>query len=383
MSGPLFLSTYPPRQCGIATFTHDVVRSVQPFWADSDVIAVDDRVQSCLYPRRVIARLEQFERPSYPAIAAFVNNHTSDVLNIQHEFGIFGGANGSWLLDLVERVLKPVVITLHTVLPNPSREHVRLVRELHDLSTRLIVLSETARTLLEERYGIASDDVMMIPHGIPDVPYESTNRAKAAVGLRGRFIVTTFGLLSRGKGLENAIDAIGRVARKYPEVLYVILGATHPVVRRTEGESYREELRGRIEAANLTNNVMAIDRYFALEDLLEFLAATDIYVTPYINEAQVVSGTLAYALGAGKAVVSTPYLYARELLADRRGVIVPFANSAALAESIEALIDDSSMREDIASRAYAFGRRMRWCEVGRQYAELFAHLSGERYETQV
>lgn len=378
----LFLGTYPPRRCGIATFTADVVSAVEHYsgaTAAAKVIAVDQQEHGVCYPARVVARLEQRDRSAYGQTARFINHHAADVLNIQHEFGIFGGCEGAWLLDLLNLVRKPVVTTLHTVLPTPSFEHVALVREIYALSSRLVVLSETARALLEKHYFVNRGDISVIPHGIPDVPFESTARAKAALGLGGRFIISTFGLLSRGKGLETAIGAMRVVAERHPEVLYLILGATHPAVQAIEGETYREGLQELIAESGLAKNVTMVDRYLALTDLLQYLSATDIYVTPYANPAQVVSGTLAYALGAGKAIVSTPYAYARELLADERGVIVPGGHPEAMGAACLALIANDDARCAMAARAYHFARAMVWSEVGRQYVELFEQICSPQH----
>lgn len=380
MNDLLFLATYPPRQCGIATFTDDILQSVEQYMSGTkgSVIAVHDSSSgSCIYPSRVVARLEQHDRAAYRAAAAFINRHPAPVLNVQHEFGIFGGPNGSWLLDLLQEVKKPVVLTLHTVLPSPTFEHRTLVRDLCERVGKVVVLSETARRLLETRYFIEPDYIEFIPHGVPDLPFASTSQAKSSLGLQGRFVFSTFGLLSRGKGLENAIDAMATVARRHPEALYVILGATHPHIRHTEGETYRSQLQTRIDRAGLSHNVTMVNRYLALPDLLDYLLATDAYVTPYVNQAQVVSGTLAYAVGAGKAVISTPYLYAREVLDAGRGMLVPFDDAAAIANAALELVEDPAKRVSVALRAYAFGRRMIWSEVGRQYAQLLERLEAQ------
>lgn len=374
----LFLSTFPPRQCGIATFTDDVVRSVEqqaPHIAGSVIAVHDSSGPPCLYPRRVAAKLEQHERAAYREAAAFINNHPAPVLNIQHEFGIFGGPYGVWLLDLLQQVKKPVALTLHTVLPSPTFEHRKLVRDLCERAARVIVLSETGRRFLATQYFIDAQYIEVIPHGVPDVPFVPTAQAKRALDLDGRFVVSTFGLLSRGKGLELALDAIAGVAKVYPEVLYVILGATHPNIRQVEGEAYRTALQARIDRMGLSRNVLMVNRYLALEDLIQYILATDVYVTPYVNEAQIVSGTLAYAVGAGKPVVSTPYFYARELLEDGRGMTVPFNDAVAMTRSLVALATDEQMRGEMAARAYAFGRSMIWSEVGGRYARLFEQLA--------
>lgn len=378
MQTHLFLGTFPPRQCGIATFTQDIVSAVdRASGSFSDVVAVDDAERGVVYAYsgRVVARLRQHDRNSYANAARFVNDHRARTLNVQHEFGIFGGNDGDWIFDTLAPLRKPTVITLHTVLPDPTPSHRIVVMRLCSAASRVVVLSRTARELLLDRYDADPERVRVIPHGIPDVEFSPTDAYKRRFGFDGRFVVSTFGLLSRGKGLETAIDAIAEVARRVPDVLYVILGATHPVVARNEGEVYREEIRARIRARGIEHNVAMVDRYLSLSDLLLYLAASDAYVTPYVNPNQIVSGTLAYAVGAGKPVVSTPYLYARELLADGRGRVVPFGDAGSMSDALLHLALDDAYRLDMAERAYAFGRSMTWSNVGRTYAALLDEMT--------
>jgi glycosyltransferase involved in cell wall biosynthesis len=369
----LFLGTFPPRRCGIATFTQDLVSALDGATRGfSEVIAVDDSRpgQRYAYSGRVVRRLPQTNRADYAVAALFINGHACRTLNIQHEFGIFGGDEGDSILDLMDRVGKPIILTLHTVLPAPSPSHRRLVGGLCSAAARVVVLSETARLLLMERYGIEPRRIRTIPHGIPDVSFEGTTRFKRSWGFEGRFVASTFGLLGRGKGLETAIDAVAEAARTIPEILYVILGATHPVVARNEGEAYRKELLARIRRRGIERNVLMVDRYLSLPDLLLYLGASDVYVTPYVNPDQVVSGTLAYAVGSGRPVVSTPYLYARELLAGGRGTIVPFGATGAFADALIRLATDETYRLSMARAAYDFGRGMTWPVVGQAYATI-------------
>jgi glycosyltransferase involved in cell wall biosynthesis len=370
---PLFLGTFPPRQCGIATFTQDVLTALdRANGSFSEVVAVDDAPPgvSYAYSGRVVRRLTQQDRSSYAAAARFVDEHPCGALNVQHEFGIFGGDEGDWIFDVLQPLHKPAIVTMHTVLPNPGPLQEAVVRRLGSTAARIVVLSETARDLLIERYGLDPARVRTIPHGVPDVAFEPTDSFKQDLGLGGRFVVSTFGLLGRGKGLETAIEAIARCARRLPEVLYLIVGATHPVVARREGEVYRDGLRARIASLGVERNVVMVDRYLALPELLHYLGASDAYVTPYVNPDQIVSGTLAYAIGAGKPVVSTPYLYARELLADERGIVVPFADPDAMAEALLDLAHSDGERFAMARRAYEFGRTMTWANVGRSYSQL-------------
>ncbi|HEX3465825.1 MAG TPA: glycosyltransferase family 4 protein [Candidatus Elarobacter sp.] len=372
----LFLGTFPPRECGIATFMKDVVDSFDAAYdAHSGVVAIDEPGgENRAYPDRVVARLVQQDRDSYRRVADFVNAYPCDVLNIQHEYGLFGGDDGEWVVELVAGIRKPVVTSLHTVLPDPSPQHQRVARALCATSSAIVVLSETGRDILIARYGVDPAKIRVIPHGVPDVPLVDTLEAKRKLGFGDRTTISTFGLINRGKGLEYAIEAMGAVVRSHPEALYLILGQTHPVIRRNEGESYRRELEASIAENGLADNVKLVDKYLEFDELIEYLAATDVYLTPYLNPVQIVSGTLAYAVGCGKAIVSTPYLYAQELLANGRGFTVPFRDASAIATTLVALLDDPALRESTQRRAYKYGRRMTWPNVAHDYGELFTAL---------
>ncbi len=373
----LFLGSYPPRECGIATFTKDVVDSYdRAFGTTSDIIAVDEPGGDVRrYPPQVIARLQQDDRASYSEVAAFINSHPTDLLNVQHEYGLFGGDRGEWLTDLLRQVEKPVVLTMHTVLPEPDEGMLRITRALCDFASCVVLLSETGRNLLENVYHINPVKLRTIHHGVPDVPFRPTDAAKATFGIGQRLVISTFGLINRGKGLEYAIEAMREVVKHHPEALYLILGETHPVVRRQEGESYRESLQAMVAEYGLTNNVRLIDKYLEFDELVSYLEATDIYLTPYLNPVQIVSGTLAYAMGCGKAIISTPYLYAEELLANHRGFLCKFRDSETIAQLLIALFDDPSLRRATERRAYRFGRQMTWPHVAADYGRLFCELA--------
>ena len=372
----LFLGSFPPRECGIATFMKDVVDSYdQAFGTRSAVVAIDEPGgEERVYPDRVVARLVQRERDSYYDVAEFVNTYPCDALNIQHEYGLFGGDEGEWAVDLISAIEKPVVTSLHTVLPDPSPQHLRVARALCAASAAVVVLSETGRELLIDRYDVDPAKIHVIHHGVPDVPLRDTAEAKKKLGFEGRTTISTFGLISRGKGLEYAIEGMQAVIESHPEALYLILGQTHPVIRRNEGESYRRQLEATIAANKLSDNVKLVDKYLEFDELIGYLTASDIYLTPYLNPTQVVSGTLAYAVGCGKAIVSTPYLYAQELLAHGRGFTVPFRDSSAIATTLVALLDDPALRQATSYRAYRFGRRMTWPHVAAAYGALFTEL---------
>jgi polysaccharide biosynthesis protein PslF len=373
----LFLGSYPPRECGIATFTKDVVDSYnRAFGISSQVIAIDEPGgEMRRYGPEVVARLSEQDRYSYGAVADFVNRHPADLLNVQHEYGLFGGERGEWLIELLRALEKPVVVTLHTVLPDPDETMLRVTRELCASAARVVSLSETGRSLLESVYGIDPETLRVIHHGVPDVQFQNTDAAKASFGIGLRTVVSTFGLISRGKGLEYAIEAMRHVVDRHPETLYLILGATHPVVRRQEGESYRESLLAKVREYGLQYNVQLVDKYLDFDELVGYLAATDIYLTPYLNPAQIVSGTLAYAVGCGKAIVSTPYLYAQELLAHNRGFLCAFRDAPSIAKRLNMLLDDPALRRATERRAYRFGRQMTWPHVSVEYGNLFLELA--------
>jgi glycosyltransferase involved in cell wall biosynthesis len=355
---------------------NDVVESYDgAFGAYSAVVAIDEPgAQGRVYPRRVVARLTQTDPASYRAVAAFANAYSCDVVNIQHEYGLFGGPDGEWIVDCIAQIRKPVITSLHTVLPDPTPEHLRVARALCATSTAVVVLSETGRDILIARYGVDAHKIQVVPHGVPDVPFVDTIAAKRKLGMEGRMTIATFGLINRGKGLEYAIEAMNAVVASHPEALYLILGQTHPVIRRHEGESYRRELEAEIVANGLSDNVKLVDKYLEFDELLAYLSATDIYLTPYLNMNQIVSGTLAYAVGLGKAIVSTPYLYAQELLAHGRGFLVPARDGSAIATTLAALLDDPALRESTERRAYRYGRRMTWPNVTQAYGEVFSDV---------
>jgi len=378
----LFMGSFPPRECGIATFTKDVVDAYdRAFRTSSEIVAIDEPGGEFReYGPEVVARLQQDNRDSYSDIAAMVNAHPAEVLNIQHEYGLFGGDRGEWLIDLLRLVEKPIAVTLHTVLPEPDEKMLDVTREVCRYATKVIVLSQTGKDLLVNVYGVDGATVRVIHHGVPDVPFSTTDAAKSSFGIGERMVISTFGLINRGKGLEYAIDAMRAVVKRHPEALYLILGETHPVVRRQEGESYRESLQAKVAEYGLEHNIQLVDKYLDFDELVSYLQATDIYLTPYLNPTQIVSGTLAYAVGCGKAIVSTPYLYAKEVLANLRGFLVDFRDSESIAGRIIALLDDVALRRATERRAYRFGRQMTWPHVAVEYGKLFADLAPQELE---
>jgi len=372
----LFMGSFPPRECGIATFTKDVVDSFEAaFGVRSQVIAIDEPgAEGRSYDARVLTRISQDDRASYIHAAAAANAHPARLLNVQHEYGLFGGQDGAWFLDFLGELEKPVVVSLHTVLPEPSDSHRAIARRICERSDAVVVLSQTGKDILADVYGVDDEKIHVIHHGVPDVPYRPAETAKLHFGISDRMLISTFGLISRGKGLEFAIEAMRSVAARHPEALYLILGQTHPGVRRHEGESYRQSLHELIASHGLENNVRLVDKYLEFDELVSYLSATDIYLTPYLNPVQIVSGTLAYAVGCGKAIVSTPYLYAKELLAQGRGLFADFRDAASLARQVTLLLDDPWLRRATERRAYRYGRNMTWPHVAGEYGRLFGEL---------
>lgn len=368
---PLFLASYPPRECGIATFTQDTKTAVEiRSGLPADVIAVDDG-KAYAYPPCVIGTIERDEAVSYAAAAALINAHPSDVLNIQHEYGLFGGDRGEMLIELMARVMKPIVTTLHTVLPSPDPALRYITREICNRSDAIIVLAERGKHLLEDDYGIDPRKIRDILHGAPDVPLRSSRHFKRRLGLGGKTVISTFGLLSPGKGIEYLLDALPAIFERHPRSVYQLLGETHPEIRRREGEVYRESLMRRAERLGIADRVTFKDHYMTDDEIVEHLLATDVYVSPSLDPNQIVSGTLSYAVACGRVVVATASAYARELLADGRGVTVAFRSAAALELGINAVLADPRRRAAMETAAYRFGRRMIWPRVAREYETAF------------
>ncbi len=364
------LGTHLPRQCGIATFGDDLTRAIVNAKPNAEIIVVamnDGR--SYDYPARVGLTVEQDDLAAYEAAADALNALEIDVLNVQHEFGIFGGPAGSYVLALLRRVRAPIVTTLHTVLEDFTAEQRAVIEELAALSTKIVVMSERARHFLAEQ-DVPGEKVVFIHHGIPDLSL-GRDAAKSRLGLSGRSLVLTFGLLSANKGIETAIRALPSVVRDFPDVLYVVLGATHPNVLAQHGEAYREQLERLATDLGVAEHVRFDNRFTSDDELTCFIAAADIYLTPYLNREQITSGTLAYAVGSGKAVVSTPFWYAEELLANCRGTLVPFRDAAALSIVLGELLGHPDRRAAMERRARAYGEQMRWPNVAQEYLNLF------------
>lgn len=373
---PVYVSTYPPSECGIATFCKDVATSVAKYtpFSKPTIIAVKREHEIESYERVVRFQILKEDRQSYLDAAKFINESSLDIASIQHEYGIFGGPDGEYVLDLLEALEKPSVATLHTVLQRPSPNQKRIVQEMGRLCDMLMVMVKTGRNILRDVYEIDPAKITIIPHGVPNVHRVSAHSVKRALGIADRSIISTFGLINRGKGIEHVIQAMPRILEKHPNALYLVLGETHPGVRKHEGESYRNMLADLISDLGIEDNVRFNNRFLTLNELVRYLCATDVYVTPYLNKDQISSGALAYALGCGKAVLSTPYLYAEEVLADGRGMLIDFESPDSIAEKVIRVLGDKELKESLESKAYAYGRRAAWFNVAVSYLDLFDRL---------
>jgi len=368
-----FVGDYLPRKCGIATFTSDLLTSVTAAHPQSQclAVAVTDIKGGYEYPEVVRFEIEEQDLPSYLRAADFLNISNVDIVCLQHEFGIFGGPAGGHILALLRELRMPIITTLHTVLREPKIEQRRVMHELISLSTRLVVMVERGRQMLQEIYQASPSKIDLIPHGIPDVGFVDPTYFKDQFGVEGKVVLLTFGLLSPNKGIEYVLNALPEILAEFPEVVYIILGATHPNELRENGEAYRLSLEILAKKNKLEKSVIFYNRFVDLENLKEFIGAADLYITPYLTEAQITSGTLAYMFGAGKAVVSTPYWHATELLAGDQGVLVPFANAAAIARAVIALLRDDTRRHAMRKNAYRLGREMVWSNVAQMYMRSF------------
>ena len=382
VKGVAFIGNHLPRQCGIATFTTDLADATAEAFPEANVFAVpvNDTAEGYRYPPRVRFELAEQELAGYRRAADFLNINDVDVVCLQHEFGIFGGPAGSHIIALLRDLRMPIVTTLHTVLRDPLPDYRQAMDDLCSLSDRLVVMSERGREFLRDIYEIPDEKIDLIHHGIPDVPFVDPNFYKDKFGVEGKFVVLTFGLLSPNKGIEYVIDALPAVLEKHPNVVYICLGATHPHLRREEGESYRLKLQRLVKGRGLESNVLFHNRFVSLKELCEFIGAADVYITPYLNEAQITSGTLAYSVGAGKAVISTPYWYAEELLAGKRGVLVPFESSEAIADKVVWMLDNETDRHAMRKRSYELGRQMIWRVVAQHYMASFERAREEGFK---
>ncbi len=377
------IGNYLPRHCGIATFTTDLCAAISAEYGTARLLAlpVNDTEEGYDYPSRVRWSLAQDDEHSYQEAAEFLNFNNIDMVCLQHEYGIFGGAAGSHILHLLRGLKMPVVTTLHTVLREPNPDQLMVMGEIAELSDRLVVMSQLSSQFLQEIFKVPGSKIDIVPHGVPDLPFLDPNFYKDRFGVEGKAVLLTFGLLSPNKGIENVIQALPQILSKHKNVAYIVAGATHPHILRREGEEYRASLEALAKEVGVESQVIFHNRFVSPEEMVEFIGAADIYITPYRHEAQVVSGTLAYALGAGKAIISTPYWHAIELLDDRRGALVPFQNPEAIAQKTIDLLDTPAIRHAMRKRAYLFAREMVWKRVAQGYMESFSRVRSDRMET--
>jgi glycosyltransferase involved in cell wall biosynthesis len=377
------IGNYLPRQCGIATFTTDLCDAIGAEYHTTQLLAVpvNDPESQYSYPARVRFELIEGDPSSYEDAADFLNFSNVDLVCLQHEYGIFGGPAGNHILRLLRRLKMPIVTTLHTVLREPDANQRIVMEEIVALSDRVIVMSRRSSKFLQDVFAVSEDKIDLIPHGVPDLPFSDPNYYKDSSGTEGKSVLLTFGLLSPNKGIEKVIEALPLIVAQHPEVVYVIAGATHPHVRRREGDQYRLQMQALARKLGVERHVIFHNRFVSPDEMAQFVGSADIYITPYRYEAQAVSGTLAYALGAGKAIISTPYWYASELLDDNRGILVPFGNSNAIADAAIQLLENEAPRHAMRKRAYLYARDMVWNKVAQSYMSTFVRARSDRMRT--
>jgi glycosyltransferase involved in cell wall biosynthesis len=367
-----FLGTYTPRECGIATFTKDLIDSVDLLakFAPARVIGVNEIETIYDYDSRVKQQIRQDFEEDYLQAAKYINSSRINAVNLQHEFGIYGGEWGKYIISFLQNVHKPVITTLHTVQPDFEPKARAVLKEITAHSKAIVVMARAAKNLLKE-YNVPNEKIKVVQHGCPDIPFLTSDSVKPSLGLKGRTILSTFGLINRGKGVEYAIQALPPLVKKHPNLLYLIIGETHPEVRKNEGETYRMNLIKLVDQLGLQNHVRFHNRFLTKRELIRYLHATDIYITPYIGPNQISSGTLVYALGAGRAVVSTPYIHAKEVLSHGRGLFCEFKNPDSIAEEVKKLLENVKLRRDIEKKVYRYSRGFVWSKVAQKYTDIF------------
>jgi glycosyltransferase involved in cell wall biosynthesis/rhamnogalacturonyl hydrolase YesR len=380
-----FIGTFVPRTCGIATFTQDLGTSLKQEMGGKPyrVVAITDRAGGYDYPAEVTFEIRQNVIRDYARAAEYINGSSTQMVSLQHEFGIYGGDAGKYLSVLLCHLKKPVITTLHTILDNPSKDYRESFEDVINYSQRVVTMSQKGARMLQEIYGVPQNKISVIHHGVHDVPFVDSNFHKEKFNVEGLTVLLTFGLLSPNKGIETVLEALPYVVEKHPDTVYIILGATHPEIKKIDGEKYRLSLERKVMDLKIGDNVVFHNRFIDLQELTEYISCCDIYLTPYLAKEQITSGTLAYAVGMGKAVVSTPYWHAEELLANSRGVLVDFCDVKGMAKALNNLIRDPVRRNKMRKSAYEYGRTMVWREVGRQYVQMFEEMLGRRKDLKV
>ncbi len=373
----IYLSSYIPRKCGIATYTKDLTNAINLLnpYSLAEIMAITKPKESISYPWEVKYKIKQEELHTYLEAANYINQSGTDIVSLQHEYGLYGGESGEYIIPFVESLKKPLVTTLHTVLDDSKGREGMILKRLIKKSDAVVVMMERIREKLVNKYSAPGEKVIAIPHGTPDLPFVPTDIYKKKKQLGGKIILGNINLLSPSRGIEYALGAVATIAKKYPNVLYLVIGQTHPVFLQTNGEEYRNFLKKEVRRLKIEKNVRFINRYLSLDELISWLKTIDFYVTPYLNPQQAASGALAYAVGAGKCCVSTPYLYAKEILDNNKGILVPFRDSDLIAFAIIELWENQDKKEKISKKAYDYGRLMTWSNVGFQYLELFRTIT--------
>ncbi|TYP57805.1 glycosyltransferase family 4 protein [Thermosediminibacter litoriperuensis] len=374
------LSTYPPRECGIASFAKDLRDNLTLWGQNVKILAITDNEASYSYPQEVAFELQEEKKDDFIASAEYVNATFTDVVILEHEYGIFGGCDGSYVLDFVARLKKPFILNTHTVLSQPTIGQKSILMKLGRKAAAVICMTRRSAELLHEVYRIPLNKIYVVPHGVPIFPEKPREKLKEAYGVAGRPVVTTFGFIGPGKGIELGIRAVANLKEKYPNIVYWVVGETHPKLKRREGEVYRESLEKLVDSLKLHENVRFANKYLSLEELGDFLYMTDVYLTPYPGRHQAVSGTLSYAIGCGRAIVSTPYEYSLEMLANGRGLVASGADSAELARLIEMVLNDPLLKSQLEKKAAKLGKTMTWPLVAKSYVEIIEEILRPNYK---
>lgn len=377
----IYVSTYIPQKCGIATFVKDVTDAINLLnpHALAEIMPIVKEDEDVNFPWEVKYKIIRDDLNSYLRAASYINNSSCDLVLIEHEFGIFGGNSGDYLIPFLVAIQKPKVMTCHTIIDDPKNGWGQVFQQLVKNVDGITVMTSNGAKKIMELYGVKKNMISVIPHGTPNLTYNSTETHKKNKNLSGRIILGNINLLSENKGIDYTVEAVALIAKKYPEVLYLIIGQTHPNILEKEGEKYRNSLKKKIKKLGIQKNIRFINCYVSLEELIEWLKVMDFYITPYLEPQQSSSGALAYAVGAGKTCISTKYLYAKELLAEGRGVLIPFRDSKAIAQSVLKLWEDPIKRKEMQKKAYDYGRFMTWSSVALQHLDFFAEVI-KKYE---